>query len=389
MIPLVTILVSYGEIALKGKYVRRRLERKLGEDIKKMVESAGYPEPDITLKFGRIYIDGVPNEAATQVAKTFGVVWAMPATRTTISFEMIVEQVVENAKEIMMQGDSFAIRPKVVGDHPFGSRDLAVEAGSQVLGALEDIDIHVDLDNPDHTFYIEVRDQEAFVYTQMVHGVMGLPYGTQGTMVSLFSGGIDSPVSTWLMMKRGVRVLPLFMDQTPYVGESYINRAVKSFEAIANYVPEEFHLYSAPMGSIMERILEAEKRRYSCILCKRSMYRIAYFFAKSENAKGIITGESLGQVASQTLDNLYVLDRSVEIPVLRPIVGLDKVEIEKIAREIGTYDITAKTVDGCTVVPESPATRSNVEVITEIEDSLNLIELCQDASKKIRVIQST
>jgi thiamine biosynthesis protein ThiI len=388
MITFVTILASYSEIALKGKYVRRRLERKLGNDIKKMVIAAGYPEPDITLKFGRIYVDGVPNEAATQVSKTFGVVWAMPAKRTTASFEVVIDQVVEEARKKMNRGDSFAIRPKVVGDHPFGSRDLAVEAGSSVLDALKERDIHVDLDNPDHTFYIEVRDQEAFIYTEMVSGVMGLPYGTQGSMVSLFSGGIDSPVSTWLLMKRGVRVLPLFMDQTPYISESYINRAVKSFEAIADYVPEEFHLYSAPMGDIMERILETENRRYSCILCKRSMYHIAYLFAKSEKAKGIITGESLGQVASQTLDNLFVLDRSVEIPVIRPIIGLDKVEIEKIAREIGTYDITAKSVDGCTVVPENPATRSNIEVITEIEEKLNLIELCQEASENIRIIQS-
>lgn len=383
-----TILVSYSEIALKGKYVRRRLERKLVEDIKKIVTSGGFSEPDVTLKFGRIYIDGLPPEAVDLVAKAFGVVWVMPATRTDAELESITGQVVEEARKVMSYGDSFAVRPKVVGDHLFRSRDIAVEAGSRVLENLEELDIRVNLDDPDHTFFVEVRDKDAFIYSRMVPGVMGLPYGTQGKMVSLFSGGIDSPVSTWLMMKRGVQVLPLFMDQRPYVGENYVERALDSFKVIAGYVPEkEYSLYSAPMGQVMDKILEAENSRYTCIICKRSMYRIASYFARENKAKGVITGESLGQVASQTLDNLYVIDKAVSMPVIRPIIGLDKVEIEEIARQIGTYEVTAKSVDGCTAVPKNPVTRSNLEVVEKIEDSLKLEKICQKTAKEIKVLQ--
>ncbi len=383
-----TILVSYGEIALKGNYVRRKLEHELMNNIQIMVKAGGFPEPDITLKFGRIYVDGVPDETVDQIAKTFGVVWAMPATRTSADFEKIIDEVVVEAKKVIQKGDTFAVRPKVIGEHSYGSREIAIESGSQVLEALGELNISVDLEEPDHTLFVEVRDQDAFVFSEKVPGVMGLPYGTQGKMVSLFSGGIDSPVSTWLMMKRGVRVLPLFLDQTPYVGESYINRAITSFRAISEYVPEKFSLYSAPMGKIMSRILEADNKRFTCVLCKRSMYRIANFFALGKKAKGIITGESLGQVASQTLENIFVLDRSVEMPVIRPIIGLDKVEIEQISRDIGTYNITAKTVDGCTAVPKNPATRSKLEVIQEIEDNLDLVTLCQVAYEDIKIIET-
>jgi thiamine biosynthesis protein ThiI len=384
----VTILVSYGEIALKSNYVRRKLEHKLIKDIKIMVKAGGFTEPEVILKFGRIYVDGVPDESVNQIAKTFGVVWAMPATRISTEFENILDEVVVEAEKVLQKGDTFAVRPRVIGEHSYGSRDIAIESGSRVLEALDELNISVDLEEPDHTLFVEVRDHDAFVFSKKVPGVMGLPYGTQGKMVSLFSGGIDSPVSTWLMMKRGVRVVPLFLDQSPFVGASYLNRAVDSFKAISEYVPEKFSLYSAPMGEIMSRILEAENKRFTCILCKRSMYRIANFFALSEKARGIITGESLGQVASQTLENLYVLDRSVEMPVIRPIIGLDKVEIEQISRDIGTYNITAKTVDGCTAVPKSPATRSKLKVIQEIENRLDLITLCQSAYENIKIIET-
>jgi thiamine biosynthesis protein ThiI len=378
------ILVSYGEIALKGKYVRRKLERQLGEDIKNILKTHGFPEPEIILEFGRIYVNRVPFEAVSKIAKVFGVVRVMPATKTKPEFESIIDKILEAAKNLMDYGESFAIRAKVVGNHSYGSRDIAVEAGNRILEALKEKLIHVDLDNPDHIFYVEVRDKAAFIYSQIIQGAKGFPYGTQGKMVSLFSGGIDSPVSTWLMMKRGVHIFPLFMDQTPYVGKSYIDRAFSSFKAIAEYVPKkDFSFYSAPMGEVMERILEGENSRYNCVICKRSMYRIASYFAKKKKAKGIITGESLGQVASQTLDNLAVIDEAINTLLVRPIIGFDKVEIEEIARKIGTYKISAKTVNGCTSVPKNPVTRSDLTTIKKIEDKLNLEDLCYKTSEKI------
>ncbi len=295
---------------------------------------------------------------------------------------------VEVAADRILDGEAFAVRPKVVGDHPYSSRDLAVKAGSMILDANSGRGVHVDLSQPDTTIYIEVRDRDAFVYTQIFKGVLGLPYGSQGKLVSLFSGGIDSPVATWLMMKRGAEVLPLLMDQRPHVGDSYIERAERACRAIGEYVPsKDFGLNVAPMGGIMGRIMEASVPKLRCVLCKRSMYRIANLFAMEKDARGIVTGESLGQVASQTLDNLNVLDGAADLPVLRPNIGLDKVEIEDIARDIGTYDLTAIRVEGCTVVPDKPSTRARLEQVLELEEELGLVSLCSEAAKGIEMIK--
>lgn len=383
----VTILVSYSEIALKSRYVRNNLEKSLAQDIVNILRKNGYDDAEAFRRYGRIYIEGVPNEASNIVSKVFGVANVMPSTKVETSYEAVLNEIAEEGKRTMKEGDGFAVRPKVVGDHKFTSRDLSYEGGSRVMSALKDRNIHVDLTNPDVTLYAEVRDNEAFIYSQVIRGVLGLPYGTQGKAVSLFSGGIDSPVAAWLMMKRGVGVLPLFMDQRPFVGDSYVERAITTFKHIASMVPRtNYKLYAAPMGEIMERIMETRELKFTCVMCKRSMYRLAEEFSKRHKAQAVITGESMGQVASQTLSNMYVLSNSINMPILRPIVGLDKVEIEDIARKIGTYGLTAKSTEGCKCVPEGPATRSRVEVIEDLEAELGLVALCNEVAHKIEVI---
>ncbi|MDH5201455.1 MAG: THUMP domain-containing protein, partial [Candidatus Bathyarchaeota archaeon] len=311
-----TILVAYGEIALKSRRVRGGLERLLARQIEERLRRGGFPDARALRRFGRIYVEGVTADAAHIIADVFGVVSAMPAVRTGSELDSIIELTVEVASERIGDGQSFAVRPNVVGEHPYSSRDLAVEVGSAVLGATGGRGVHVDLSQPDVTLYLEVRDRDAFAYTEVVRGVGGLPYGSQGRLVSLFSGGIDSPVAAWLMMRRGVEVIPLLMDQRPHVGESYIDRARKACRAIAGYVPSgELGLHFAPMGEVMSRIIESPEPRLRCVLCKRSMYRIASALAAEKDARGIVTGESLGQVASQTLDNLYVIDGAVDVPV--------------------------------------------------------------------------
>ncbi len=378
------ILVAYNEIALKSKYVRGTLERRLASQIEHVLRKAGYDEAKARRRFGRIIIDGAPSEAAAIVTNVFGVVHAIPAEESGSGIEEVIALGVKVAGDILKDGSTFAIRSKVVGEHPYSSRDVAVNAGAAINEAYRGRSVKVNLTSPDVTVGIEVRDNDAYIYSKVLGGVGGLPYGSQGRAISLFSGGIDSPVATWLVMKRGVEVLPLFMDQTPYVGESYLRRAEEAFKGIARYAPTEgFAFYSAPMGLVMERILESPEPRFTCILCKRSMYRIAEEFCKYKRAKAVVTGESLGQVASQTLDNLYVLDSAVRIPVLRPIIGLDKVEIEDRARDIGTYSLTAHRVEGCKAVPSTPATRSKIEKIESLESVLGLHDLCGEAAKKI------
>ncbi len=377
------ILAAYDEIALKSRFVRSTLEKRLVSQIENALRREGYPAC-ARRHFGRIIVDEAPPEAAEVITRIFGVVHAIPAEETGLSIEEIVSLAVKVAGDKLTDGSTFAVRPKVVGDHPYGSRDLAVKVGSAINEAYKDKNVKVNLTHPDVTVRVEVRDNSAFVYSRVLDGVGGLPYGSQGRAISLFSGGIDSPVATWLVMKRGVEVLPLFMDQTPYVGKSYLRRAEGAFKGLAKYAPDSFALYTAQMGSVMERILESPEPRFTCVLCKRSMYRIAEEFCRYKRAKAIVTGESLGQVASQTLDNLYTLDSAAKIPILRPLIGLDKVEIEDRARAIGTYTLTAHRVEGCKAVPSAPATKSRIDKIESIESVLDLIDLCRDAARGIK-----
>ena len=372
---------------MKSRPVRSHLERLLADQIGFMLRRAGHHGFSVHRRFGRIVVEGVPSEAAEHVAKVFGVVSAMPSTRVGSDLESVLIGVTDEARRTIKDGGSFAVRPKVVGDHSYGSRDVAVEGGSGVLKALKDRGVHVNLDTPDITIYVEVRDKDAYIYSRIIPGVKGLPYGSQGRAVALFSGGIDSPVSMWLIMKRGVEILPLFMDQSPHVGESYIERAKTCFRALSRYVPDEkFSLYAAPMGPLMERIMGSPELRFTCVLCKRCMYRIAEAFANTHGANALVTGESLGQVASQTLDNLYVLDRAVTVPVLRPVIGMDKVDIESRAREIGTYEVTAISVEGCKAVPIRPATRSNLGKIEALESGLDLASSCNEVADNVYIL---
>ncbi len=349
------------------------MERRLAAQIEFALIRSGYSESRARRRFGRIIIDGVPPEAVSIVADVFGVVHAIPAETVKSDIDAVVSLAVKVAGELLEEGSRFAVRPKVVGDQPYGSQDVAVRVGAAINDAYKTRGIRVNLSTPDVTIGIEVRDREAYVYSEIVEGVGGLPYGSQGKAVALFSGGIDSPVAMWLLMKRGVEIYPLFMDQTPYVGESYLRRAEEAFRSLKRFAPSEgFALYSAPMGPIMERILESPEPRFTCVLCKRAMYRIAEEFCRKKGAKAIVTGESMGQVASQTLDNLFVLDSTVSVPVLRPLIGFDKVEIEDKARGIGTYAITAHRVEGCKVVPTTPATTSRIEKIIGIERQLDM-----------------
>jgi thiamine biosynthesis protein ThiI len=382
-----TILIAYGEIALKGQYVRRNLEIRLVEQIEYVLKEKGVQNFKVSRRYGRIYVDGASHEAAVALANIFGVVSVMPAEKTSYHLDDVITLIIKQAKNKLANEDTFAIRPKVVGDVNYTSRDLAVKGGSNVLDKLNQRNISVNLNEPDVTIYVEVRDKDAFVFTNIIDGVGGLPYGSQGKMVSLFSGGIDSPIATWLMMKRGAEILALFMDQSPYVGEDYTHRVENAFELLRKFAPSKnFSLYSAPIGGVMARILEASNPSLRCVICKRAMYRIAELFANNREAKGIVTGESLGQVASQTLDNLYVLDEAVQIPVIRPIIGFDKVEIEHIAQKIGTYNITAKSVNGCTVVPDRPSTRSSISDVNLIEKEMGIVSLCEEAASNIKKI---
>ena len=309
----------------------------------------------------------------------------MPALRIDADLASITRTVVDVATEIMEPETAFALVARRIGSQPYTSKELKVVVGDAVLRALSGKGVRVDLTNPDTTIYIEARGRTAYIYHRVVRGVAGLPFGSQGRVVSLFSGGIDSPVAAWLMMRRGCAVRLLFCDQRPFVGDDYYARALTVAGQLRQYVPlDTYSLHVVSMGEIMQEIVEKAPSKLICLCCKRMMYRIGCMWAEKMGADGLVTGESLGQVASQTLVNLRILDEAASLPVYRPLIGWEKLESVAWAEKIGTYGLSASAVHGCTALPRRPSAQARLRDVKRVEKTFNVQKL---SSKAVRDIQ--
>jgi len=380
------VLVAYSEIALKSEPVRRRLERMLMDDIRFMVERRLSRRPLVSRSRGRIVVKCVdPEVAAVTCSKIFGVVKSMSALEANTDLESMVERSLRVAERALEPGDRFAVRASRAGSHPYTSQDVERRVGSEILERLSDRGLRVDLESPEETIHVEARERVAYVYHRVIEGVGGFPYGSQGRLVSLLSGGIDSPVAAWLMMRRGAAVFPLFLDQRPHVGDDYVSRVESVAKRLREYVPRtEFYLCTIAMGNIMGVIRDKCPASLRCVVCKRMMVRIGCRVAEMEKVLGLVTGESLGQVASQTLPNLRLIDDVASLPVYRPLIGMDKEESVNLAREIGTYELSTRRVHGCSVVPPRPATRAKVEEVVEAESRMGVEALVEGAVSSLK-----
>lgn len=205
-------------------------------------------------------------------------------------------------------------------------------------------------------------------------------------IVSLISGGIDSPVATYLMLRRGDDCICVHFDNRPFTDEKQLKKTKKLVSKLEEISGRKLKLYLVPHGETQLRFARETIRRYGCIFCRRMMFRVAEKIAEREGAKAIVTGESLGQVASQTLENILVEEEAVSIPIIRPLIGFDKVEIQEIARKIGTYEISIEPGLCCTIVPNKPATRSNVKIIRDEESRLDINDLVEKSVSEAEVV---
>jgi thiamine biosynthesis protein ThiI len=357
-------LVRYGEIFLKSDYVRRQWENVLVRNIREVLQ----PACRIRSERGRIWVAGPVDPE--RLRRVFGIVSFSPVTRCTLGD---LNGTLLSLARDRRAGDhrTFAIRMRRVGTHPFTSQEKAVELGNLVRAEFPHLE--VDLDNPDLELHVEIREGDCYLYTVVIPGAGGLPLGVEGTLVALVSGGIDSPVAAWMMMKRGCRILPVFVALEGFLGEDARARAEEVVEVLRDYQPG-IRLRVIPdsyLACAQDQLVRGGLEKFTCLICKRRMYRIAAAMARDEGAKGIVTGESLGQVASQTLDNLLVLDDAADLPVYRPLIGLDKEEITRIARTIGTFQPSTRIVEGCRAVPRKPSTGADLGKIRAIEGELD------------------
>jgi len=385
-----SVIVRFGgEIGIKGKWTRRTYEKLLLKNVKRVLKHYGISHEKIIHKSGRIYIKTKnAHETATELTRVFGVSSVSPAVETTAEMSEVVQKASELAKEILKSGSSFAVRCHRVGKHSYSSMDVCKEAGKQILTNLKNRNLKVDLKNPEFTVAVEVRDDYAYVYTETLHGVDGFPLGSQPKAICLLSGGIDSPVACWLAMKRGCPITPLYFDIAPFTDEAATAKALdvtqKLFEWSIGF-PRK--IYVVPHGKNLETFVNESQRKLTCILCKRMMYRIAERIAEIENAEGIITGESIGEQASQTLHNLRVLDEAAtKYPVHRPLLGFNKLETEKLAKKIGTFEISTRKTQGCSAVPKRPATKARLEIVKKAEEELDIEGMIEESVREAKTV---
>ncbi|HUH79517.1 MAG TPA: tRNA uracil 4-sulfurtransferase ThiI [Methanoregula sp.] len=355
-------LIRYSEMFLKSDPVRRRWENALIANILKVM-----PDIHVRNERGRIWLDG--DVKPELLRKIFGIV----------SFSEVDHIRIDEIGSFLpdfcrrhgfRDAKTFAVRVRRVGRHSFSSNDKAIEYGTLLRNEFPNL--KVNLATPDKEIFVEIRANEAYLYDTVIPGAGGLPLGVEGTLVALVSGGIDSPVAAWMMMKRGCRIIPVFVAIEGFLDETVLARAQRVVQALAQYQPGiGLTVITDPYLAAAKGELEKKHLgKFTCIFCKRRMYRVAAAYARKIGGKGIVTGESIGQVASQTLDNLAVLTDAATIPIYRPLIGFDKEETIRIAREIGTFAESTSKATGCTAVPDGPSTAAKLGKILEIERGL-------------------
>ena len=384
------VIVRYGELALKSPGVRNWYEKILMKNIAAMLDSKNIPYSLMRREWGRIFIETTDPRAAGAAADVFGVVSTSSALITKPELDSAAETCAFLGKKIIQEGESFAIRARRSGNHSFSSADIGRACGDAVWNMLESEGKHpkVNLGSPDREIFVEMRQNLAYVYLETVKGVGGLPLGTQGKMVVLMSGGLDSPVAAWLMMKRGVMIIPVYCNTSPYAENAAKERAYDCIRQLQTWASgHQFTTYEIPHGPNLRSFIEMCDRKNTCLLCKRMMYREAYEIMKKEGASGIITGSSLGQVASQTAANMHAEIYQLAIPIYHPLIAFDKSEIIDIARKIGTYDISTRSAGSCTAVPERPEVKANYDLIVLEEKRLDIENMVSEALKAAKVLK--
>ena len=379
-----------GELWLKKHWTRKYYEKRLARNLKQTLKHHQIPYSELVRRHGRFYLKtGSAGDAAQILTKVFGISSVSPAMETSSKLDDLIDKSLFLAGSVLKEGDRFAVKCKRVGKQGYSSADVRKLLGQRVLDEFgEKLGLSVDLGNPDVVLGVEVRDDQTFVYLQVIEGVGGMPLGTQPKLVGLFSGGIDSAVGLWLVMKRGSPVVPVYFDISPFTDETTTERALRVAEVLFSWAigfPRK--VYVVQHGENLKQIMQTH-RKYSCLLCKRMMYRVAERLAEQLRAEGIVTGEAIGEQASQTLTNLRVLNAAVkEYPVHRPLLGFDKAETEAIARKIGTYKFSSKKAGACTAVPYQPSTKAKLEDVIKAEEKLDIESMVERSLESIKVVE--
>jgi len=383
-----TILIHYSEIGVK-KGNRGYFEARLRDNIRKAL--SGFSIEDIKMDFGRFILQLSDNSSFDQILSrlrnVIGIAHFSAAYPGDLNVEILKEQIYEKLKKAEFK--AFKIFTKRADkQYPLTSIQVNQVVGEKIHKSLNK---SVDLKNPDLICNIEIFNKKIFFYFERNEGIRGLPVGSSGKVVSLLSSGIDSPVASFRMMTRGCRIVFAHFHSFPFTDKSSYHNAIKLASELTKF-QYSARIYLVSLARIQEAIILHGPAKLRLILYRRMMLRIAEIIAKKEGAKALVTGESVGQVASQTLENIKAINMVVSLPVLRPLIGVDKEWIINQAKSIGTYGTSTEPYDDCCsyLVPKNPETKAKLPDVLAAENKIeNWQELIKDAVRtaEIRMLE--
>lgn len=356
------IVARYGEIALKGRN-QPRFVRQVRRNMSQALAAEGIPG-EVRVEGRRLYALTPQPEAALQaLSRVFGVTSLSPAVRVPPDLEAIKQTALD---QLRLSGISPRHTVRVAARRSYKGFPLTSPQINRDVGEflVAQTGAGVDLsDEADFTVGVEIHEDHALVYGRVVPGAGGLPIPLSGRVVALMSAGLDSPVAAWMMMKRGCAVIPLHFAGT---AESMEERFLKICDQLQKWsqswkLRPIIRSHAESLEGVASRLQVCREERWSCVFCKRAMVAEAEKIAREHGAQGIVLGDSLGQVASQTLENMRVISEGVTLPIYRPLIGLDKVEVMALARRIGTYELSAQAAPACPFLPERPLTQASYE----------------------------
>ena len=383
------ILLKLGEIVLKGLN-RKSFEQKLMSNVRRRLEPIG--KFRVYCLQSTVYVeaqeDGADMDAAfAALKKVFGVIKLSRAAACEKDRDAIAALAIEYLREDMERVRSFKVESKRSDkSFPLTSIQLSQYVGGLLAEAYPNV--QVDVHEPELTVHLEVRDLAAYVHATPVPGAGGMPVGSNGVAVTLLSGGIDSPVSTYMIAKRGVRLIPVHFFSFPYTSQQAKDKVVELGRQLTEYCGR-MTLEVVPFTHIQEEIRDKCPEEYFTLIMRRFMMRIAKRIADANGAKAVVTGENLGQVASQTMEAMASTQAVIDMPVLQPLIGMDKEEIVTQARKIGTFETSILPYEDCCTVftPRHPRTHPKLKDVEAAESALDIAPLVDEAVKGIERIR--
>ena len=383
------ILLKLGEIVLKGLN-RKSFEQKLMSNVRRRLEPVG--KFRVYCLQSTVYVeaqeDGADMDAAFEaLKKVFGVIKLSRAAACEKDKDAIAKLAIEYLREDMERVRSFKVESKRSDkSFPMTSIELSQYVGGLLAEAYPNV--QVDVHEPELTVHLEVRDLAAYVHATPIPGAGGMPVGSNGVAVSLLSGGIDSPVSTYMIAKRGVRLIPVHFFSFPYTSQQAKDKVVELGRQLTEYCGR-MTLEVVPFTHIQEEIRDKCPEEFFTLIMRRFMMRIAKRIADANGAKAVVTGENLGQVASQTMEAMASTQAVIDMPVLQPLIGMDKEEIVTLARRIDTFETSILPYEDCCTVftPKHPRTHPKLKDVEAAEAALDIEALVDEAVRGIERIR--